>query len=287
MKRKRIGFVGAESMHTVYFGSILAAGVGGLDSSSGHLWAPDTPQLALPRMAAGELADSCASLDELLEISDAVMILPRDGDSHRELAEACIAQGKPVFVDKPFACSAEDAEAMLAFAEQSGVPLMGGSTLCWLPETAEAARLAREAAEITISFAADWYSPHGGWYYYGSHLTDLCAAIAGCDPIGLEAAREGNRVQALVRYPELLVRLDGSPEQQALVFKFTGRAGAVTELAVPDYERCYRLGMERFSRMLREGESVHPERLLFSTRLLDTIIKTLNGDEIVLSGFLH
>lgn len=284
---KKIGFIGAESMHTVYFGSILAAGVGGLDSSSGHLWAPDTPQLALPRMVAGELVDSCATLDELLEISDAVMILSRDGASHRALAEACIARGRPVFVDKPFACSPEDAEAMLAFAEQSGVPLMGGSTLCWLPETAQAARLAHQSTEITISFAADWYSPHGGWYYYGSHLTDLCTAIAGRNPIGLEAVRQGGCVQALVRYPELLVRLDSSPEQQALVFKFTGRDGAVTELAVPDYERCYRLGMERFSRMLRDGKSVHPERLLFSVRLLDAIIKTLNGDEILPSGFLR
>ena len=273
---KRIGFIGAQSMHTVYFGAVLAAGVPGLDSTSGHLWAPDTPQLVLPRLAAGELADSCTDVDQLLELSDAVMILLRDGTSHRALAERCLNRGKAVFVDKPFACTVRDAEAILACAEKNGMPVMGGSTLCWLPEIEQVAAQSLEAEEITIRFAADWDSPCGGWYYYGSHLTDLCAAIAGCSPIGLEAKRDGRTVEALVHYPKLLIRLCGDPEQKDLVLSVREKGGGVAEIPVPDYERCYRLGMERFSRMLREGKSVHPERLLFSSRLLEEIIKTLS-----------
>lgn len=284
---KKIGFIGAQSMHAVYFGSVLSSGVPGLDSASGHLWAPDTPHLVLPRLAAGEIADSCASLDELLDVSDALMILLRDGSSHRALAERCLKRGKAVFVDKPFACTPEDAEAILACASKYGVPVMGGSSLCWLPEVAQLAKMAHKAEEISISFTADPESPYGGWYYYGSHLTDLCAAIAGCEPLGFEAARDGSRVEVLVHYKKLLVRLSSSLEQKELVFTVRGKDGSINELPVSDYDRCYRLAMERFSLMLRSGVSVHPDRLLFSTRLLDKIIKTLSGDIAAPTGFIH
>ncbi|MEA4893719.1 MAG: Gfo/Idh/MocA family oxidoreductase [Oscillospiraceae bacterium] len=275
---KRIGFIGAQSMHAVYFGAVLSAGVPGLDSASGHLWAPDTPHLVLPRLAAGEMADSCSTMDELLNVSDAVMILLRDGSTHRKMAESCLKRGKAVFVDKPFAGTSKDAAAILACAKSCNVPVMGGSTLCWLPEVAQVANMARQAKEITISFTADTDSPYGGWRYYGSHLTDLCAAIAGHDPIGLEVKQYGRCVEALVHYKDLLVRLSSSPEQKDLVFTVLGDDGSISETQVSDYERCYRLGMERFSLMLRDGVSVHPERLLFSTRLLDDITKTLSGD---------
>lgn len=280
---KKIGFIGAQSLHSVYFGEVLSSGVAGLASSSGRLWAPDTPELALMRLVQGELSEGCNSLEELLEKSDAVMILLRDGNSHRELAERCLKAGKPVFVDKPFTCTPEDAGAIIACAEKHAIPLMGGSTLCWLPETKQVAALAKDAEEITISFAADWDSPYGGWYYYGSHLTDLCAAVAGCGPLSVSARRTGRNVEALVTYPGLNVRLCSNPELKDLRFLIKYKNGKSSRIIVHDYERCYRLGMERFSRMLQTGKSVHTERLLFSTQLLQSIIQSILDDEAEIS----
>ena len=280
----RIGFIGALSMHSAYFGAILSAGVAGLDSRSGHLWAPDAPQLVLPRLAQGELADSCSTLDELLNVSDAVMILTRDGGTHREIAEYCLNHGKAVFVDKPFACTPEDASSILACAKSRDLPVMGGSTLCWLPEVERVAKMARQAKEITISFTADAESPFGGWHYYGSHLTDLCASIAGCGMLGLESEQIGRSVEARVVYKNLLVRLSSSPGQKALVFTVLGKDGSNSKIEIPDYDRCYRLGMERFSLMLRDGKSVHPDKLLFSTCLLDNITKALPGSGLFRQG---
>lgn len=274
---KRIGFIGAQSMHTVYFGNILSAGVGGLDSNSGRLWAADAPELILSRQAEGNLSDSCGSLKELIEGSDALMILVRDGRTHRELAERCLNLGKPVFVDKPFACTEEDAATILAAAEANGLPIMGGSTLCWLPEVERVSALLPRAKELSISFMADWDSPHGGWFYYGSHLTDLCARLAGVQAEGFEARREGKMVEATVYYDGLTVKLTGAPHIKFPLFSLTYQDSSRETIAVPDYERCYRLGMERFSRMLREEKSVYPEELLFSTKLLEGIIKTLSA----------
>lgn|GEM_PF-1701880 len=273
---KRIGYIGAQSKHLVYFGEILASGVPGLDSSSGYVWAPDAPKLVSSRLAAGELAGSCDTLDELMEKSDAIMILTRDGRTHRKYAEICIENKKPVFVDKPFACDEQDAAAIIEASEKHQVPIMGGSTLCWLPETESVRQSVKDAYEITIQFTADWDSPYGGWYYYGSHLTDLCAAIGGCDAIGFEAKRDGRKVSANVFYNNLTVNLVSAPEIKKLSFFIKYKNGESQQILVPRYERCYRFGMERFSDMLKTGKSVHPERLLFSTVLLDSIIKRLS-----------
>lgn len=276
---KKIGFIGSQSMHTVYFGRILSAGVAGLNSASGHLWAPDAPELMLSRLAEGDLSNHCDSVEELIEQSDAVMVLVRNGETHRDLSELCLRRGRPVFVDKPFACSEEDAAAILAAAEANGLPVMGGSTLCWLPEIAEVAARLPEAEELHIRFMADWDSPFGGFYYYGSHLTDLCAALAGTEATGFEARREGAAVEARVFYEGLTVTLAGAPSYSQLQFYTLNKDGSSFELSISDYERCYRLGMERFSQMLRDRESVCPEKLLFSTRLLDGIVKTLSAGQ--------
>lgn len=283
---KSIGFIGAESLHSVYFGEVLSSGVPGLNSSGGRLWAPDMPDIAAMRLVQAELAESCASLNELLRKSDAVMILLRNGKAHRELAESCLRAGKPVFVDKPFACSPEDAQSMVDASRQYAVPIMGGSTLCWLPETEHVASLAGEAEEICISFPADWYSPFGGWYYYGSHLTDLCAHIAGTAAISVSAERRESAVEAEVSYPGLRMRLCSAPEMKALSFDIRFKSSKSRSLTVPDYERCYRLGMERFSRMLKTGRSVNTDELVFSTRLLHHIVQTLSDGEAETSGFV-
>ncbi|HOK43404.1 MAG TPA: Gfo/Idh/MocA family oxidoreductase [Thermoclostridium caenicola] len=263
-------------MHLVYFGEVLAAGVPGLDSKSGYVWAPDAPDIVASRLAAGELAGVCDTFSELLEKSDAIMILTRDGRTHRKYAEMCIENHKPVFVDKPFACDKQDALAMIEAARKHHVPIMGGSTLCWLPETESVRRSAKDASEITIQFMADWESPYGGWYYYGSHLTDLCACVGGCDAKGFEAKREGRNVTASVFYDGLAVKLVSSLDINDLSFHIAYKTGNSQQILVPNYERCYRFGMERFSDMLINNQSVYPERLLFSVNLLDSIIKRLS-----------
>ena len=45
----------------------------------------------------------CSTVDELIERSDAVMILTIPGESHLPYALKVIEAGKPVFVDKPLA----------------------------------------------------------------------------------------------------------------------------------------------------------------------------------------
>ena len=68
------------------------------------------------------------SMEEVVEKSDAVFVLaPSNPEVHRELAEIPLKSGKPVFVDKPFAPSKADAEAMFELAAKHNTPLMSSS----------------------------------------------------------------------------------------------------------------------------------------------------------------
>ena len=70
------------------------------------------------------------SMEEVVEKSDAVFVLaPSNPEVHRELAEIPLKSGKPVFVDKPFAPSKADAEAMFELAAKHNTPLMSSSAL--------------------------------------------------------------------------------------------------------------------------------------------------------------
>ncbi len=77
------------------------------------------------------------SMEEIVEKSDAIFVLaPSNPEVHRELAELPLRSGKPVFVDKPFAPSKADAEAMFELAEKHGTPLMSSSALRFSDELA-------------------------------------------------------------------------------------------------------------------------------------------------------
>lgn len=66
--------------------------------------------------------------------------------THRAIAETAFAAGKPVFCEKPLGASVEDARAMVAAAEASGLPNMIGFNYVRTPATQFVRRLLAEGA---------------------------------------------------------------------------------------------------------------------------------------------
>ncbi|MCT8160183.1 Gfo/Idh/MocA family protein [Pseudoruegeria sp. SHC-113] len=84
--------------------------------------------------------------------------------THRAIAEAAFAAGKPVFCEKPLGASIADAEAMVAAAEEAGLPNMIGFNYVRTPATRFVRDLLAEGAigdvvwfrgEHTEDFLAD------------------------------------------------------------------------------------------------------------------------------------
>ena len=76
---------------------------------------------------------------------DAVLIESVDGSVHRARAMPFLEHGMPTYVDKPFACSLEDARAMADVAMRKHLPLMSSSSLRYAPEVVAARAKGRRA----------------------------------------------------------------------------------------------------------------------------------------------
>src|SRR5690349_7919943 len=70
-----------------------------------------------------------ASPQDLLGKIDAVMIESQQGSRHLERARPFLEAGLPTFVDKPFAETVAQAEAMIALAQKHNAPLLSCSAL--------------------------------------------------------------------------------------------------------------------------------------------------------------
>jgi predicted dehydrogenase len=93
------------------------------------------------------IAKVCLSVDEAARSSDVdAFYIATPPSAHREQAIACLAAGKAVLVEKPFAPSRADADAMAAAARSSGAFCMEGMWTRFLPLVTELRTMIRNGA---------------------------------------------------------------------------------------------------------------------------------------------
>ncbi|MFD4672522.1 Gfo/Idh/MocA family oxidoreductase [Lentzea sp. NPDC058450] len=177
----RIGIIGTENSHVDHIIEHLAAGPSRVVAISGG----DTPRnRALQAKGSLDVMDGhddplrlVNAPEDLLGLVDAVVVADRLGDLHRAHAVPFLREGLPVFVDKPLACTVEDASAIIAEAAAHHAPLTSFSALRWLPAV-EALASAGPFRRVTASGPVDPASPYGGIFFYGIHPVDVALRLA-------------------------------------------------------------------------------------------------------------
>lgn len=123
----------------------------------------------------------CENIDQTVADVDAIMITAVDGRVHPELLGAVLSKGKPVYIDKPFATSTEEAERMVDQADAAGCPLMSCSSLRY---AAGLQNILEEKSRADL-FGADIFGPMAieaplpGYYWYGIHTAEMLVAAFG------------------------------------------------------------------------------------------------------------
>ena len=80
-------------------------------------------------------AEKCATIDELCEKSDVIVILsPSNPETHLRYAEAVLKYGKRTYIDKTFAPDAKTAKEIFALGEKYGTPFFSTSALRYATE---------------------------------------------------------------------------------------------------------------------------------------------------------
>lgn len=257
----RIGVIGIRSKHLNFFRHALAVCFPEGEHIITHICGFDAPELLInyPELI------HCDTPQQLIAHVDAVVIALREGYQHAALAVMAMEAGKPVFVDKPFTCSEEDARWILETARRTGVPCTGGSTFCFTKEVQQLKTKLPHCEKYSISYMADPFSPFGGWYFYGSHLTDLCTGMFGTGWTGVTARLADDVLTAQVQYPDFEVTLRSSSQTQEILFT----ADQAYKL---DDIHCYEAGMAHFCHVAQGQEESELEVLYSSVRLLNAIL---------------
>lgn len=144
-----IGIVGGGYMgkaHAVAYSAVGAVFGTGLRPRL-EMIAATSPASAEQHRAALGFARAARDWRELVadpKVQAVVIASPQS--THRAIAEAAFAAGKPVFCEKPLGASIADGQAMVAAAERSGLPNMIGFNYVRTPATQFVRQLLAEGA---------------------------------------------------------------------------------------------------------------------------------------------
>lgn len=208
----RVGLVGTESSHVDAFLRLLNADRRHAGWSAVALAGGPTSRNR--RLGAEFGLDLVETPAELVPYVDAVIVAGRDGARHRDQAEPLLAAEIPVLVDKPFATTVDDARAIVAAAESSGVVVTSGSALRFVSQLGDLAGRSphrspdrspdRSPHRVDVTGPADPDSPWSGLFFYGIHHVEAALQILGdpvVEPGSVEAAltRGDDRAVAALR----------------------------------------------------------------------------------------
>lgn len=184
----RLGAIGIDSSHLPEFTRrIKALNESGMTRCRViRLWTDGRHDLPLEQVekwkkSAIELGvEPSATLAELLDDVDGVLVLAVNGNRHLELALPALQRGLPTYIDKPLTCSLREAKQILATARARSARCYSASSLRF---AAEVENLPRD--ELGKQIAVDAFGPGElnpsmeGLFFYGVHTIELVDAIWG------------------------------------------------------------------------------------------------------------
>lgn len=204
MKTYRIGMVGSENSHALAFANIFKKDPALQDMQIVAIYGDEDRAESEKVQALFPDAVIVDKVADMLGMVDAVMITSRDGKHHYPYAKAFLEAGIPLFVDKPFTVTLDDAKALVALAKEKNVPLCGGSSVKYDQAIQELRSYVLGANKPIYggALSAPIYldSPYSGFYFYASHLTEMTLEIFGFNPKSATAVKYDNGVCATVHY---------------------------------------------------------------------------------------
>jgi hypothetical protein len=186
----KLGMVGLDTSHCEAFTKILHD-----PAADGHVpgarvtgaYPGGSAQMAVSRDRVRGFTDTLHdvygiplydSLPALAAEVDAILLESSDARQHLEQLGQ-LAVGKPIFVDKPLACSTDDARAMLRLAAQTGTPLMSCSSLRYAAGLAELAGAGERVLACEAFGPAPLLDDFPGLFWYGIHSAEMLFARMG------------------------------------------------------------------------------------------------------------
>lgn len=184
----KIAILGSDNSHAERFPEILNVQShpdywAGSDATVHSIWGEDDSR-TLEVAEKVSIPNIGSSPEEAVADSDLVFVVTRHGGLHLDLARVAIDAGKPVFVDKPFTVTPDDARQLVTLVEKAGVPMVSFSTLRYGSDTvAFEQRMSKVKPVRYASYTgpASRQNEHGGLIFYSIHTVELMLHLHGIE----------------------------------------------------------------------------------------------------------
>ena len=279
----KIGIIGSDSSHATAFSALINKP----SKETGELLFPDcivTGIYGEDLEKTREIADKCSisfvaeAPEDLMDKVDAVMVVLRHGDLHKEYAMPFIQRGIPTWIDKPFTLREEEAMELIEAAKEANTLLTGGSTCRHAPEIKRAREERIKGEKIGkikngfLSFLTDFNSLYGGAAFYGSHLLEMALEIFGDEVIKVSAVKSNGGMTAVLTYEGYEATLSFQEDVAGCPLLLMGDKGIYYDQV--NMSEVYKHGLQSFITMLRTGiPPIPPERLVVSVRIFNEIME--------------
>ncbi len=214
----------------------------------------------------------CPTLADAVEGVDGVLILAGEAASHRALATPALESGLPTFVDKPFAATLADAEALVHLGQQHNAPLFCTSALRFAPQTV--ALRERMARTIGTPLAAHSIGT-GDYESYAVHSLEILYELWGGGVTRIRSSGERGYDTVQLDYIDGRRAIWQVCQEMAWQFHLAvyGTAGMDQALVTfADRYIIFRQTAERMVNFVRERVSPVPlDETLEIVRLLETV----------------
>lgn len=222
--------------------------------------------------------------EDMLGKVDAVFVLPRHGDKHKEYSMPFIKAGLPVFIDKPFTCSVEDAEEIITEAKASGSIICGGSSIKFTPGIVELKKnmIDRKLIESgVVAYPTIMDCPYGGFHFYSHHLIETMLAIFGTDVKSVSAIKTANRPVAVANYGDFSVIMNFASNEGNLYAGIYYTNDQYIEYKI-DYNGIDTVQCEAFLKAIKDGKGEELNHFLVAVKVCNALIKSLEENREIM-----
>ncbi len=221
--------------------------------------------------------------DEAIADVDAVLIEINDPAYHLEYFEKCAELGKPIFLDKPFADTAANAERIIEIAEKKGIRFFTASSLRFVSELEDACSAVGDATLATVYGPLGKAAAGSSIVWYGVHAFEMLERAMGVGAAKVTAVTDPKGVVAVVEYKDgrrgVVELTEGDYHYGGLV-----RSKDLTKPYIVDMGNAYSGLLKQIVSFLRDGAAPVPiEESLEIMRLLDATERSVqNGSPTTL-----
>lgn len=220
------------------------------DAQVTHVWTQNR-EISQDIALSAHISHIVNDINDLIGNVDAILLARDDAEQHFSMAHPFITSGIPIFIDKPFALTYQEAETMLSL-QQMNHQIFTCSSLRFADELILTTKDWEQLGEL-ISVEA---SVMKNWKTYGVHLLDpiIYNAKDRGELLDVKSYHENGINIIKIKWSQLTAQLNITGDSPApLAFKYFGTKGVV-EKKFHDSFSCFKKSLKHFVLQIRTGE---------------------------------